>query len=117
MERSRGNVFSDLGFPPEEAANLVLRSQLMMELERVLGPTAADAEKARALGVPRRRLSDLRAGRIERFHVDELIAMLGRLGIDVQLTTSARKPTPATRGLERAAVSAPRRRTSRRLAA
>ena len=35
MQRSSGNVFADLGFPSEEAARLLIRSDLMGQL-RVL---------------------------------------------------------------------------------
>ncbi len=33
MARSSGNVFRDLGFPPEEAAHLLVRSDLMIQLQ------------------------------------------------------------------------------------
>ena len=35
---SSGNVFADLGFPPEEAALLSMRAQLMATLSRLLTP-------------------------------------------------------------------------------
>ena len=31
--RGSGNVFADLGFPPEEAKNLKMRSDLLMAIE------------------------------------------------------------------------------------
>ena len=34
MTKSSGNVFRDLGFPPEEAENLRVRAQLMVEIEK-----------------------------------------------------------------------------------
>ena len=34
--KSSGNVFADLGFNAEEAANLKLRSQLMIEVDKAL---------------------------------------------------------------------------------
>jgi hypothetical protein len=34
MTRSSGDVFRDLGFAPEEAANLRVRSMLMIEIEK-----------------------------------------------------------------------------------
>ena len=47
MQRSSGNVFADLGFPPEEAAHLRIRTDLMLQLteliaERGLTQKAAD---------------------------------------------------------------------------
>lgn len=110
--RSSGNVFADLGFDPEEAANLVLRSQLMGALLRTLARTKSEAGMVRALGVSRARVADLRAGRIERFQVDELVAWLGRLGTRVELTTRPTRDRGHS-GYERGS----KRRTSKRLAA
>ena len=87
IERGSGNVFLDLGFSPAEAMNLQLRSQLMTELIQrleVLGLKQNDA--ARRLGVSQPRISDLVRGKIGRFSVDTLIAMLGRVGKTVTIT-------------------------------
>lgn len=81
---SSGNVFSDLGFGPEEAQNLKIRADLMIELAKLIerrGLTQAAA--AKLLGVTQPRVSDLVRGKIERFSVDSLIAMLGHAGASV----------------------------------
>jgi predicted XRE-type DNA-binding protein len=86
-----GNVFTDLGFPPEEAANLQLRSDLIIQLRKrlaALGET--QAEWAAILGVSQPRVSDLLRGKIERFSVDTLIGFLGRTGAEVRLTVHSR---------------------------
>jgi predicted XRE-type DNA-binding protein len=65
VERGSGNVFSDLGFSPAEAANLQLRSDLTIALRRRLesrGGTQAAA--AKLLGVSQPRVSDLMRPRI-----------------------------------------------------
>ncbi|MGQ0815049.1 MAG: helix-turn-helix domain-containing protein [Gemmatimonadota bacterium] len=88
IQRGSGNVFSDLGFSPDEAANLQLRSDLMIELQKrlaTLGLTQARA--ARLLEVSQPRVSDLMRGRIERFSVDTLVKLLGKAGVEVRLTT------------------------------
>ncbi|HEX7550500.1 MAG TPA: XRE family transcriptional regulator, partial [Candidatus Methylomirabilis sp.] len=36
LHRSSGNVFRDLGFPPDEAEHLQVRSDLMIRLTRIL---------------------------------------------------------------------------------
>ena len=36
IARSSGNVFRDLGFGPEEAQHLLVRSKLMLQIEKVL---------------------------------------------------------------------------------
>ncbi len=88
MQRGSGNVFADLGFPPDEAVNLQLRSDLMIQLRArldKLGVTQAQA--ARLLGVSQPRVNDLTRGRIDRFSIDMLIKLLGKAGVEVRVTT------------------------------
>lgn len=86
MVPSSGNVFEDLGFPPEEAANLRVRSRLMGHLrEAIAREGLTQAQAARRFGVTQPRVSDLVCGRIERFSVDTLINMLGALGHRVEV--------------------------------
>jgi predicted XRE-type DNA-binding protein len=86
VRRSSGNVFSDLGFPREEAENLKIRSDLMIRISRLIedrGLTQAQAAKLFAVTQPR--ISDLVRGKIERFSIDTLVAMLGHAGVRVQI--------------------------------
>src|SRR5256885_9400424 len=85
--RSSGNVFLDLGFPPAQAENLRIRSELIAQVRLLIqrrGLTQATA--AKLFGVTQPRISDLARGRIERFSVDSLIGMLGRAGVEVGIT-------------------------------
>jgi len=91
MTRGSGNVFTDLGFPAAEAANLQLRSTLMIQLrKRLTARGATQAQAARLLGVSQPHISDLYRGKIERFSVDTLIAMLDKTGADVRVTVRNR---------------------------
>jgi len=86
IEKSSGNVFADLGFSPEEAANLTLRSLIAMKLEgwyETSGYTQARA--ARELGVTQPRFNDLLKGRIDKFSLDALVNMAARAGMRVEL--------------------------------
>lgn len=86
---SSGNVFTDLGFSPEEAQNLEVRSGLMIELTKLIearGLTQVAA--AKLLGVTQPRISDLVRGKIHRFSVDTLIAMLGHAGATVSFVVT-----------------------------
>ncbi len=86
IERGSGNVFHDIGFPPEEAQNLQLRSELMTRVERfVKSAGVTQAEAARALGVTQPRLNDLLRGKIDKFSLDALVNMLGHAGMRVEL--------------------------------
>lgn len=87
---SSGNVFEDLGFDAEEAANLKLRSTLAIELARYIeaeGLTQAAA--AERLGVTQPRVSDLVRGKLDRFSIDSLVNMLARAGRRVEVSVTA----------------------------
>ena len=88
IHRSSGNVFADLGFPPEEAAHRLIRADLMIQVERILKERVlTQAKAAKLLGVSQPRISDLVRGRIELFSIDTLVDMLARLGVSVTLRT------------------------------
>ena len=81
-----GNVFADLGFPPAEAANLLLRSELMTAVMTVIeGRRLTQTQAARLFGVTQPRISDLNRGKIGRFTVDALVNMLAHAGVKVRL--------------------------------
>ena len=84
--RTTGNVFIALGFAPDEAGNLKLRAQLMVELTKLIRARGlTQTQAARLFGVNQPRVSDLVRGRIDRFSIDMLVAMLGRAGAEVSL--------------------------------
>lgn len=86
MQTSSGNVFHDLGFSGDEAANLKMRSKLMIRLSRLIETRGLTQVKAAEFfGVTQSRISDLVRGKIDRFSVDTLIAMLGHAGVRVQI--------------------------------
>ena len=92
VTRSSGNVFRDLGFGPEEAQHLLVRSELMLKIERLLkarGLTQAAA--ARIMGVSQPRVSDLLRGKIGLFSTDSLIDMLAKLGVTVRIAFAPSK--------------------------
>jgi len=92
MQRSSGNVFADLGFPPEEAAHLLIRSDLMGQLRALIAARGLTQKAAaKALGVTQPRVSDLVRGRIELFSIDTLVEMLTRLDVTVTVKTKRRR--------------------------
>lgn len=91
IRRGNGNVFEDLGFGTEEATNLELRSDRMIQLRKPL--TALDvtrAQAARLLDVSQPRISDLLRGKIDRLSVDTLIKFLGKTGAEVRVTVRSK---------------------------
>ena len=91
LEQSSGNVFRDLGFSDDEAENLRIRADLMINLSELIedrGLTRAQA--AKLLGVTQPRVSDLLRGKIQPFSVDSLIEMLGHAGAQVSVVVKRR---------------------------
>ena len=91
IQRSSGNVFADMGFPREEAAHLLIRADLMIQVTALIKERGlTQRQAAKALNVTQPRISDLVRGRIELFSIDTLVEMLSRLGIAVMLKTKRR---------------------------
>jgi predicted XRE-type DNA-binding protein len=80
------NIFKALGFPAGESEVMLMRSDLMIDLRIYIeecGLTQADV--AKKLGVTQSRVSDLVRGRWEKFNLEMLITLEGRLGRKVSL--------------------------------
>ena len=90
IQESKRNVFRDLGFDVDESENLRIRSDLMIELSELIHNKGwTQAKAAQLMGVSQPRISDLVRGKIDRFSIDSLIAMLGSAGVRVRITTTA----------------------------
>ncbi len=87
---SSGNVFRDLGFGPQEAQHLLVRSQLMLKIEQLLKTRRlTQSGAAKILGVSQPRVSDLLRGKLSLFSTDALIDMLAKLGVTVRIAFAA----------------------------
>ena len=87
---SSGNVFRDLGFSTEESEHLLIRADLLIQLQKAID--ARDLTQAKAatiLRVTQPRVSDLLRGRLDLFSTDTLIDMLARLGVHVRFVLKA----------------------------
>jgi predicted XRE-type DNA-binding protein len=83
---STGNVFRDLGFSKEESEHLLVRADLLIQVQKAIeSRRLKQAEAATLLRVTQPRVSDLLRGRIDLFSTDSLIDMLARLGVEVRL--------------------------------
>ena len=87
MERqSFDNVWDALEDTPAEAANMALRSRLLIAIEqRVRGWKVTQAEAAGRLGITQPRLNDLLRGRITNFSLDTLINLAAQAGLSVRV--------------------------------
>ncbi len=89
------NVFADLGFNPQEAQNLLLRSQTMMVISQWYEDSGlTQAAAAKTLGLTQPRLNQLLKGKIGEFSLDALVNLATCAGMRVGLTI---RPTSGVR--------------------
>jgi predicted XRE-type DNA-binding protein len=90
ITKSSGNIFLDLGFPPEEAAILQMRAEIMADLQRFIATKKLTQAKAAALfGVSQSRVSDLIRNKWEKFSLEMLIVLATKAGMRISLTRAA----------------------------
>ena len=90
VTKSSGNLFLDLGFPPEEPAVLKLRSDLMCDLREFIEKNRlTQSGAAKLLGITQSRVSDLVRGKWEKFSLEMLITLVARTGRKVELRLAA----------------------------
>ena len=88
--KSSGNIFLDLGFPPEEAAILQMRSEVMADLRKFIqSKKLTQAEAANILEVSQSRVSDLIRGKWEKFSLEMLIVLATKAGMRISLKRAA----------------------------
>ncbi|MBR7992068.1 XRE family transcriptional regulator [Burkholderia cenocepacia] len=86
------NVWDAIESEPAEAANMKLRSELMIALkQRIARLELSQAAAAKQLGVTQPRVSDLMRGKINLFGLDALVNMASAVGlrVDLQVRDSA----------------------------
>ncbi|WP_175831639.1 helix-turn-helix domain-containing protein [Burkholderia cenocepacia] len=80
------NVWDAIESEPAEAANMKLRSELMIALKQCIARLElSQAEAAKQLGVTQPRVSDLMRGKINLFGLDALVNMASAVGLRVDL--------------------------------
>ena len=81
---SCGNVFKDIGFDDEEAANLLARTDLMLQIRSIIEErNLTQVEAAKILKVRQPRIAEIVAMKIQLYSVDTLLKYLSRLGTEV----------------------------------
>jgi predicted XRE-type DNA-binding protein len=93
VTKGSSNIFEDLGFDNEEATNLKIRADLMLDLRKFIqSQNWTQAEAAIFFGETQPRISNLMNGDIDRFGIDKLVQMLACAGMNVRVLV-----TPKTR--------------------
>lgn len=86
ISASSGNVFTDMGFAPGEAAVLALRADLMGRLRLLIEERGwSQVQAAEHLGIGQSRVSDLVRGKWDKFSLDMLITLAARAGKRVKV--------------------------------
>lgn len=86
---SCGNVFSDLGFSPEEATLLAMRAELLATVRNTITEQGwTQIQTAEHLRIGQSRVSDLMRGKREKFSLDMLVTLAMRAGRKIELIAS-----------------------------
>jgi predicted XRE-type DNA-binding protein len=89
IEKSSGNIFSDLGFDEEEAKEELLKAQLGAEIFHILEHRKLTQTKAAViLGVKQPEISRLKNGKFSYYSVERLMRFLERLNCEVSIHIS-----------------------------
>jgi predicted XRE-type DNA-binding protein len=84
------NVWDAIMDTPQEALNMRLRSELMMQIRQAIDVNGWTQKKAaKQLGVTQPRISDLSRGKIDLFSLDMLVNMLASMGEEVEIKIKA----------------------------
>lgn len=81
FEVGSDNIFIDLGFPEEEAVSLLARTDLTIEIQRIIKKNGwTQRRAAKELGVAQPRIAELMGTKIDHYSVDILLKYLNKLG-------------------------------------
>lgn len=83
-------MFLDVGFPPHEAAEMLLRCELAEALRKWMtreGLTQAQA--AKHLGVVQPRISEIACNKVDKLSLDYLVGLCAKVGVTVAVKLAA----------------------------
>ncbi len=95
VEKSSGNVFTDLGYPNAEEA--LAKSRLAQRISEIIErQNLTQTEAASILGIDQPKISKLIRGQLREFSTDRLFRFLNSLNQDIEILvkpkTSRKKP-------------------------
>ena len=84
--KGQENIFDDLGFESDEAANLKIRADLILDLQRYIKKQEwTQQEAADFFNEAQPTISNLMNGDIEKFSIDKLVQMIVKTGMQIKL--------------------------------
>ncbi|MBE9114436.1 XRE family transcriptional regulator [Lusitaniella coriacea LEGE 07157] len=89
IESGSDNLFEDIGFTPEEAASLKIKSDLALKLRQHLEEQRLDSDEiTQFFGSNAIKIEDIIEGELDRFTIEELVALLLHIGLQVKVEIS-----------------------------
>ena len=83
-------MFLDLGFPPHEAAVMLLRCELAEALRKWMTREGlTQAQTARRLGVVQPRISEIACNKVGKLSLDYLVGLCAKAGITIPVKLAA----------------------------
>ena len=90
ITRGSGNVFLDLGFPPHEAAVMLLRREIAEALRKwMVREELTQAQAAKHLGVAQPRISEIVRNKVDKLSLDYLVGLCAKVGLSVAVKLAA----------------------------
>ena len=90
ITRGSGNVFLDLGFPPHEAAVMLLRCEIAEALRKwMVREALTQAQAAKRLGVAQPRISEIARNKVDKLSLDYLVGLCAKVGLSVAVKLAA----------------------------
>ena len=84
--KGQDNIFDDLGFEPDEAVNLKIRADLILDLQKYIKKQQWTQQEAAAFfNETQPRISNLMNGDLERFSIDKLVQMIVKAGMQIKV--------------------------------
>ncbi len=90
ITRGSGNVFLDLGFPPHEAAVMLLRCEIVEALRKWMArEELTQAQAAKRLDVAQPRISEIARNKVDKLLLDYLVGLCAKAGVSVAVKLAA----------------------------
>jgi predicted XRE-type DNA-binding protein len=90
ITESCGNVFIDLGFDEAEAKVMLMRTDLMIDIEKYIESQGwTQAEAAKRMGITQPRVSKIKKRKWDEFTLDMLLTLAARIGLHHELKLAA----------------------------
>jgi predicted XRE-type DNA-binding protein len=90
ITQGSGNVFLDLGFPPHEAAVMLLRCELAEAIRKWMAREGVtQAQAAKRLGIVQPRISEIVRNKVDKLSLDYLVSLCAKAGVSVAVKVAA----------------------------